>query len=224
MYVAICTPSVGFMKARYTSSLMRTLVHYMHVPVLGQEKEPRFLSYHCIESSMVGQARETFVDDALANPKVTHLLFVDEDMGFREDCLNIMLARQMPFVACNYRMKVPPCEFTARTLDNKGRIQTKENSLSLEEALYVGFGFALIERRVLEAVKKPRFMNEWDDDMDGYSTEDRSFCMKAREAGFPPMIDHKASKRVYHMGNYNFSWEHDFPADRQIPMAERYNP
>jgi len=196
------------------------MMHYMQTPVLGQEEVPRIFSYHVIESSMVGSARESFVDDIL-QLESTHLLFIDEDMGFREDCLNIMLARQMPFVCANYRMKVPPCRFTAMSLNDKDRIQTTKDSISLEEAYYTGFGFSLIERRVLEAISKPRFSNVWNEDWNTYSTEDRSFCLKAREAGFPPMIDHKVSKRVYHIGNYNFSWDDEFDESKAIPIAER---
>lgn len=219
--VAICTPSIGMMRTRHCSSLMRMLVHYQTHPILGLEDEERYLSYHVIEGSMVGQARESFVDDILMLNS-THLLFIDEDMGFREDCLSIMLSRQMPFVACNYRMKVPPCPFTARTKDDSGRIETNENSVGLEEALYTGMGFALIEQKVLAAVPKPRFSNEWVPHLNSYTTEDRSFCIKARDAGYPVMVDHKASKRVYHIGTWNYSWDDKHDAKFSVPIAERY--
>ena len=219
--VAVCTPSVGFMKTRYTTSLIRMLMYYQHTPVMGRESEERYFSYHVVEGSMVGAARETFVDDILQMEKTTHLLFIDEDMGFREDCLNILLSRQMPFVSCNYRMKVPPCYFTSRNKDDSEWIETKKESTSLEEATFTGFGFSLIERQVLEAVAKPRFANEYFDKHGTYSTEDRSFCVKAKAAGFPVYVDHKASKKVYHMGNYSYSWDDDFPAYKKVPYAER---
>lgn len=219
--VAVCTPSIGMMRTRHCASLLRMFVYYQNTPILGLENEVRRIGYHVIESSMVGQARETFVDDVLSLD-YTHLLFIDEDMGFREDCLNIMLARQMPFVACNYRMKVAPCPFTAMGEDDKTRIETNAESNSLVPALYTGFGFALLERRVLEAVSKPRFSNEWSEKLNAYSTEDRSFCIKARDAGFPVMVDQKASKRVYHIGTYSFSWDDKFDAKFSQPIAERY--
>lgn len=219
--VAVCTPSIGMMRTRYTSSLVRMMVHYMNTPILGQENALKTLSYHVIEGSMVPQARESFVKDVL-DVGSTHLLFIDEDMGFREDCLNIMLSRQMPFVACNYRMKVPPCPFVAMGLDDKTRIETNEDKTSLEEALYTGFGFALLERQVFENLKPPSFSNEWYPSWQAYSTEDRTFCLKAREAGFPCMIDHKASKRIYHIGSWAYSWDDEIPASKATPIAERY--
>jgi len=219
--VAVCTPSVGMVRTRYCSSLIRMLVHYQNHPILGMEEEPRYMSYHVIEGSMVGSARETFVDDILTLDS-THLLFIDEDMGFREDVLNILLSRQMPFVSCNYRMKVPPCPFTSRKEDDSTWLETNKDSTSLEKAFATGFGFSLIERKVLEAVSKPRFSNAWSEKLNAYSTEDRSFCIKAREAGYPVMVDHKASKRVYHVGTYNYSWEDQFKPEQAVPIAERY--
>ena len=134
--VAICTPSIGVMRTRYTTSLFRMLLHYQKHPVLGREEEPRFLSYHVIEGSMVGAARETMVDDILQMPNTTHLLFIDEDMGFRQDCLNRMLARQVPFVSANYRMKIPPCYFTARKADDSSWLETKKEPLEVKVVLY----------------------------------------------------------------------------------------
>lgn len=219
--VAICTPSIGVMRTRYTTSLFRMLLHYQKHPVLGREEEPRFLSYHVIEGSMVGAARETMVDDILGMPNTTHLLFIDEDMGFRQDCLNRLLARQVPFVSANYRMKIPPCYFTARKADDSSWLETKKDSYSLEEASFTGFGFSLIERQVLEAVQKPRFSNVYVEKFGTYSSEDRSFCHKARDAGFPVHVDHDVSKLVYHVGSYSYSWDDDFPESKKVPYAER---
>ena len=221
IYVAVCTPSIGLMRTRYTTSLVRMILYYQNKPVLGREKDLRFLSYHVIDGSMVGSAREEMVRDILALPNITHLLFIDEDMGFREDTLNILLSRQMPFVSCNYRMKVPPCNFTCRNPEDTNWIDTTEEKSSLEEAYSTGFGFSLIERQVLEKLKSPMFSNVWSDKYNTYSTEDRSFCILAREAGFPVYVDHKASKRVYHVGNYSYSYDDNFPAYKRKPKAER---
>jgi hypothetical protein len=221
IHVAICTPSIGFMRSAYTTCLLRMIFYYQHVPILGQEKRPHYVSYHMIDGSMVCSAREEFVNDVLKLETATHLLFIDEDMGFREDTLNILLSRQMPFVSCNYRMKIPPCPFTSRVKDNSDWMETTEEKNSLEEASMTGFGFALLERQVLEAVKPPRFTNRWVPEYNTYSTEDNSFCNLAIEAGFPPFVDHKASKRVYHIGNWSYSYEDAFPASRRNPIAER---
>lgn len=221
IHVAICTPSVGFMKSWYTWSLIRMLFYYQSNPVLGRENAIRSLSYHMFEGSQIGAAREKFVRDVLDIEQATHLLFIDEDMGFREDTLHILLSRQYPIVGCNYRMKIPPCNFTARVADDSDWMQTTEEKNSLEQASMMGCGFLLIERQVLEALESPMFENKYVPEYKTYTTEDRSFCHQATAKGFAPMVDHKASKRVYHMGNWSYSYEDQFPAYRRNPIAER---
>jgi hypothetical protein len=127
----------------------------------------------------------------------------------------------MPLVGANYRMKVPPCYFTARHINGMEWLETKEESTSLEQILFSGFGFCLIEREVLEATKAPRFLQEWNKDKSVYTTEDLPFFRQAYEAGYPAYIDHKVSKRVYHVGNWYFSYDNDFPEVLKHPAAER---
>jgi len=218
--VAVATPSVGMMRTRYAVSLLRMYDYFIRTPILGLEDEPKQLGYLSLEGSMVYSGREKFVDDVV-NGDYTHLLFIDDDMGFREDSLNILLSRQVPIVAVNYRMKVPPCHFTARKLDNSGWIETNPQSDSLEEALFSGFGMCLMERQVLEKIAKPRFLPQYEPETQSYSTEDYTFFQKTREAGFPLLIDHKVSKRVYHIGNWFYSYDDSFPEYLKNPAAER---
>lgn len=219
--VAICTPSYSGPTARYTMSLTRMLITYQATPVLGQPERRRAYSYNMIVGSMVCTAREEMLEGSL-KLGATHLLFLDEDMGFHPMTLNNMLARQQPFVACNYPMKAWPQNFTARRLDRAEWLPTKENSSSLEEVDFCGLGFALIERQVMEALgDAPNFLNTWDEEWHSYATEDRYFCHKIREKGFPVYIDHDASKLVYHCGNHTYSWDDEKDAHHRQPYAER---
>jgi hypothetical protein len=206
--VAICTPSYGGTKTRYTMSLVRMLINYTRTPIFGLENETeREYSYNVIQGSMVCTAREDMVAGTL-KMNATHLLFIDEDMGFEGMVLNQLLSRQLPFVACNYPMKTWPQTFTARSKDCKSWVTTDENSKSCEEVDFCGLGMALIERQVLEALgPAPNFLNTWVDEYKGYSTEDRYFCHKVREKGFPVYIDHDASKLVYHIGDHSYCWQ-----------------
>jgi len=45
-----------------------------------------------------------------------------------------------------------------------------------------------------------------------YSTEDMPFFEQAAKAGFPCYVDHDASKRIWHCGNLNYVWDHDYTA------------
>lgn len=220
IYVAVCTPSGGFVRGRYAASLVRMMDHYRNNFIKGREDEEKYLSYHMIESSTIASAREWMVRDVLEHTPATHLLFIDDDMGFRETLLNDFLAHKLPIVGCNYRIKIPPCNFTVMGLDHQ-RVETDEKATGLVEVEYMGFGFTLIERIVLVDTKAPRFEQRWSEEWQTYSTEDRPFYQQARSLGYKVMMDHDASKKIYHMGNFNYSWDLPIPAELVIPRAER---
>jgi hypothetical protein len=220
--VAVCTPSYGGPHIRYLMSLIKMFLVYQQTPVTGRDpNEQRAYSYNVIQGSKIDTAREEMMQAAL-DLNATHLLFLDEDMGFHPLTLNTLLMRQQPFVACNYPMKTWPQCFTARSLDKQSWVSTKESNTSLEEVDFCGLGFALIERQVLEAVgPAPNFLNYWDDEAKAYSTEDRYFCHKVKEKGFPVYIDHDASKLVYHNGSFAYSWDDPMDTLKKHPYAER---
>ena len=67
----------------------------------------------------------------------------------------------------------------------------KEHPNSLMKASYSGFGWMLIKRGVFEKMKYPWFSPEWHKFTNGwvdFSSEDASFCLKAKEAGFDILI------------------------------------
>lgn len=207
--VIIATPSLGICRSTYAHSLARLVSFFAQYKVFP-ENEVQMLDVTMVEGSGVGAGRELLVDRFLKNEVATHLLFIDEDMGFYPDVLHIMARRRQPIVSCNYRSRVPPAWFTAVKLNHKeGRMPTTKESSGLEPAFYTGFGMCLLERKVLEAVGKPRFLGGYNQKLDTYSTEDFPFFEKAREKGFICYVDHDASKRVWHHGMLNYSWEDD---------------
>jgi hypothetical protein len=223
--ILVATPSVGFMKGKYTMSLIRMYDWFMTTPQLpGYPKETlRSMGYQVIEGSVIPQSREEFCRSLVKNKDFTHILFIDEDMGFTPEAFGSLLYRKLPMVGCNYRMKVPPCNFTARKIDNSDWIKTDKDSTGVEPSLFMGFGLHLIERRVVEAIQEPRFLGAFDPKSGKYSTEDGPFMVKAQREGFIPHVDHDASKLVYHCGNWTFSWDDDFPVEKRYPYAERIN-
>jgi len=213
----VATPSVGFMKTQYVTSLIRFYDWFVKNDIPGYAK--KYMGYMTIEGSVIAQAREDFCELVL-DRDFTHILFIDEDTGFKPEAFIHMVKRKLPMVGCNYRMKIPPCNFTARKVDNSGWIETNKDSQGVEEALFMGFGFHLIERKVIEAIEKPRFLGAFANGR--YSTEDGPFMVKAFRQGFSPHVDHDASKYVYHCGNFAYSWDDDsFPPEKRYPIAER---
>lgn len=64
-------------------------------------------------------------------------------------------------------------------------------SPSLMEVAYTGFGFLLIKRGVFEKIKYPWFGPKYETigQCVDFSSEDVSFCLRAKEAGFKIHID-----------------------------------
>jgi hypothetical protein len=80
----------------------------------------------------------------------------------------------------------------------------------LEKCSFGGFGFALIERQVFEAVPMPRFLHTYDAASKTYSTEDLPFYTAASKAGFQTWVDHDLSKKLRHNGNFQYTWDTEF--------------
>lgn len=207
----VAMPSTGFVRTATMFSMVRQVAYFAQVRVYPEIPE-QMLDFRALEGSGISSNRENLIEEALENKDCSHVLFIDEDMGFNIEALHIMARRRQPIVAANYRMRVPPSEFTALRADKQGRVQTTAESSGLEEAYYAGFGYALIAREVFEKVEQPRFMIEWIPEVKRYTTEDHPFYRKAREAGFPCWIDHDASKILWHVGNMNYRWDMDYTA------------
>ena len=222
IYVGVATPSSGQTKMCYAISLAKMVAYFSNNRLLPDLEEQR-MEFLSVEGSGISENREILTRNALAVPELTHLLWIDDDMGFHWDTLHMLMARRQPIVACNYRRRVPPGEFTASQVDGNGYIQVTETSSGLQEAYNCGFGFCLIERRVLEVVKPPRYILSWNDTHQRYSTEDFCFFSQAREAGFPVYIDLDASRRVWHEGSVGYSWRGNY-ADilpKDMPLAPK---
>jgi len=209
VYVAVATPSSGQVRMCYASSLAR-LVAYFSANKLLYDLEEQKMDFLMLEGSGISSNREELTKKALAIPEMTHLLWIDDDMGFHYDTLHVMMARCQPIVACTYRRRVPPGEFTAAAQDMKTLIGVEDHNVGLREAYNCGFGFCLIERKVLEATTPPRYLLKWSETDGQYSTEDFCFFSQAREAGFKIYIDMEASKRIWHEGNLPYSWRGDY--------------
>ena len=208
-HVAICTPSTGHCRTSFAFSLAR-LTGYLAQRKPRPELNTWSFDFLMLESSGISTNREKLTRQALSLTEMTHVLWLDDDMGFGHDVLHLLARWRQPIVGCNYRMRAPPGQFTAVRGDMVGRIETTPDSTGIEPAAYTGFGCCLIERRVLEAVPEPRYPLFWSEAHQDYSTEDVPFFEAARKLGFPVYVDHDASKRIWHCGNLNYVWDQDY--------------
>lgn len=207
--VVIATPSTGECKFPYALALARMVAYFSQVRVFPEVAE-QALDIIGVEGSGVSAGREDLVRIALGKENMTHLLFIDQDMSFGVDCLHSLARRRQSIVGCNYRMRVPPADFTAIRIDKGGRMQTTKDSTGLEEAFYMGFGFCLLSREALLAVSEPRFMIEYQPESGGYTTEDNPFFVKARAAGHRCYVDQDASRGIWHVGTMNYRYDRDY--------------
>jgi hypothetical protein len=159
-------------------------------------------------SSTIHANRERIVEDAIKN-EATHLLFIDDDMRFTFDAVNLLFSRRQPVVAVNYVMKKIPTEFVAVGDAGNGegkRVTTKADSQALQPIIYSGFGLSLFELRAFKATPQPWFLPQWRDG--SYTTEDMPCYEALAKAGFPAYLDHDASKFIGHVGDFEYTWQH----------------
>jgi hypothetical protein len=168
MKVLIATPVAGnSCVAVYAGSMFALAAHAARRGDI-EMAPPRFFS-----TSLVAQTRSAFASLVLQDASVSHLLFVDSDIGFRPDAVTRMLDSGKPIVGCICpgRVRDPQRAFQAARL---ARTPAEADLLAIEfitsreliaspQGLVVENGFArtrgigcgltLIHRSVLERLR-----------------------------------------------------------------------
>lgn len=202
----ILTPTTGLCKAGYTFSLANLVMYIMNNPPFLNEPGSRRLGVSPIEGSGISANREKMVADALETD-VTHILFIDDDMGYAPNVLHVLAEKRLPIVGCNYKMRVKGEGFTALSVDKKSRIVTNKKTKGIERCHYTGFGMCLIKREVFERTPRPWFLIGYNTKVHQYTTEDGGFARQLKKTKYKWYVDHDASKLVIHIGHYNYSWK-----------------
>lgn len=180
-------------------------------------------------SSQIDLARSCMATWALAEG-FKETLWIDSDIDFTVADVEKLRAHNLPFVAGLY-LKKGPKEFAAKF--RAGTTQLKIASEGgLVEMEYVGMGFTLIRAEVYEAVGVdlpiceggyeqkpvvPFFIPTiaQQGDANTYLSEDYSFCLRARNAGFKVMAD--TSIKIGHIGRKTYTWDDLIPAGAELP-------
>lgn len=212
--LVIAHPTAGSNVAGFTSSVMGLVAYVAAGKIKSRPEATLLVSQDTHESSVIHSNREALIRRAIEN-ETTHVLFLDNDMVFEPQVLDMLLRWRQPVVAVNYVIKSWPVkDFVAVGLDGR-RIATRADSTGLQEIAYSGFGVSLFETRVFKALKPPIFIPEYVPEMNTYTTEDNPCYRKIREAGFPCFIDHDASKLVSHVGLFSYRWDQWEPPARK---------
>ncbi len=198
-------PSSGFCRTQFAVSLAG-LVGYFATNKVHPDVQEQSMCVVNIESSCIPDNRERLVMNALQQ-SATHILFIDDDMSFDVEALMLLIGHNVPIVGCNYPFRSPHGGFTALCMDQQTRLVTAADSSGLVEVNYSGFGFCLIDLEVFKRVPQPWFQVYWHPEMQRYSTEDQPFAEKCRQAGYRWFVSQDASKRLKHIGLYEYRWD-----------------
>jgi GT2 family glycosyltransferase len=176
--------------------------------------------------TLIFDQREKLVDNALADG-CDVILFIDSDMRFPSDTIDILLSREVPIIGVNAVTRRKPTLPTALNLhvekDEEGKITShawhkvdSSDKEGIEPVTAVGGGVVMIRKEVFNAIKKPWFDVGWGSK--GIIGEDVHFCIKALDNGFQTYVDHSLSKHIGHIGTYEYRWD-----DVEEGAVERHN-
>ncbi|MBI1275378.1 hypothetical protein GC177_05335 [bacterium] len=197
--LGICIPTRGQWEADFGQSLAMAVLAFATTLPEGLQASIKLFNHH---GSILPTQRTEMVREALAS-ECTHVLFLDDDMGFPMETIIRLLAHDLPVVAANCATKCLPPLPTARYADGSS-CYTRQGSQGLEPVAVVGTGILLAKADVFRAIAEPWFTIGWNAETGRYTGEDWFFCQRLAEHGIPIYVDHDVSREVRHCGRLDY--------------------
>lgn len=204
MKVAICVPCRDTVMTGFAFDLAKLCAYE---GVTRCSKGGSLMIYQ-VPGTLIFDQRERLATQAIKDG-ADAILWIDSDMRFPKDSLEILLSRKLPIVGVNATTRRFPCVPTALDIDEETNDLVKVTSkdkTGLEEVMGVGFGMVLIRKEVFQKAQKPWFWFQ-QTDKGGTIGEDIYFCAKAFDAGYKTVVDHDLSKHIRHIGTYEYGWD-----------------
>lgn len=209
MKVAVCVPCRDTVMAGFAFDMARLTAFDAH----NRDGELQLLQ---MPGTLIFTQREKLAEEAL-EWGADAILYIDSDMRFPADALNVLLLRDVPIIGVNATTRREPVVPTAMNLHldkmkqegNVRQVWTKIESrgkVGIEQVTAVGFGVTLIRKEVFEKIPKPWFDVIWTDHGNVIG-EDVAFCVKAMEQDIPVYVDHDLSLHIGHIGTKTFGWD-----------------
>lgn len=152
--------------------------------------------------SLITRGRSYFVSIILTNKIFTHLLFIDADISFNPESVIRMIMSDKDVIAGIYPKKninyTKLIECVKHNVENKTSMAVPQSiydyCINLEkienikcdkgiiEAMYVGTGFMMIKRQVIEKMVEAYPETKYNNDVEGY-------CMNGNENNFYMLFD-----------------------------------
>lgn len=204
--LVVAIPTAGSVPMSFAYSLA-TMVAWVGANGIPSRSESSLeLKMDVVESSNWITNREQLVKRAI-DAGMTHLMFIDDDMMFEPQIIDVMLGRRQSIVVTNYLIKTEPAkDFVAVDLEGN-RLATTEKSKGIVPVRYSGFGVSIFDLDVFKSIDQPWFAPRFLPDENSYTTEDLPFFEKAIAAGYKVYLDHDASKLVTHIGRKAWNWK-----------------
>lgn len=210
-FLSICTPCYGgqITEKHYVSMVSFTIA--------CMKNDMKFSIETMANESLVTRARNNLVAKMMLNPKATHLMFIDADVGFNTESVYKLIAHDKDVVGGIY----PKKSFEPDYVFNPTPGAKREGDLL--EVDDIGTGFLLIKRSVFETMmgkfpnlkyknalnldpESEKFMyalfDTHIDDQGNYLSEDYTFCERWRGLGGKIYAD--TSIQLTHTGYYPF--------------------
>lgn len=151
-----------------------------------------------------------------------YILFIDDDMTFPPETLDILLSHQKEVVGVNSYSRILPLAPTTGLMTEKGEYKHPDYYPEWEmripdelfEAYFVGCGVCLIDMKVFEKIKEPFFRFSYEASGLVKGGEDGNFCDRAREKGIKVYCD--PNIQIGHLGTIEYG------EDLDIKLKEIY--
>lgn len=173
------------------------------------------LQLYTMPGTLIFDQREKLAEIAIKEG-ADAVLFIDSDMRFPRDLIQILLSREVDIIGVNAtsrRMPVLPCALNLQMVDNPKdgepdhrwvKVDSRGKQ-GIEQVTAVGFGVTMIRKEAFEKIPRPWFDVGWG--RWGVIGEDVHFCARAADYGFPIYVDHCLSKHIKHIGTYEYGWD-----------------
>lgn len=190
MNLAICLP--GY---QYTGNF---LVSFTKIIRYCFENNINFF-VNQLNAANIYTLREIMTESVLNKyPEYDYMLWIDSDQVFDENDLKMLLDLNVDIASGYYKTLTNflSCGYFEDKIKLIKEINSEEKSFEVD---FVGFGFILIKKGVIEKMDKPIFSMNYNTNLKEYEGEDINFCRNAKDKGFKIVVHSKC--RVGHEKN-----------------------
>lgn len=145
--------------------------------------------------------------ESLKQSNASHILFLDSDMIFPHQTLERLLSHNLDVVGASYCTRKAPFAMTHLNMDMTSAIPEFNDDFPLKEVHSLGGGCLLIRAEVFDKIPPPHFQSVWPTP-NAPQGEDRTFCIRARKAGFKVWCDWPLTMQIGHVGTFTYTPQH----------------